>query len=378
MLLAITAATALAVIPLAQQPALQIAKPPTDVQSTESTDVPHTSANKSGLASNTFRSAEPVIPTSVRDAAIEKEQKCFSSQLYALITDTYQSATNINLNMTQTDVPAESEISVQTVFLTDLDVTTNTILLSVILLLSLMLLFYGQMFALPSVVFISVFGTLFGGFVLYHFLLDRYDNLPYSTWVCWGPFVLALASAGAVAVLLLGCRSRLPWMTAFIFGGSKGFLGALAGRELFASIFPETAELPRFPLYFWIFAGVATLLTALISAHHRTSDGKSVVVIYMVVFFGAYGTSLSVDSLVNFYQEPLPNWAFLVIFSVSCVLGAVFQLFISGNSAKENRETAKKGADKARESARVMTRAASRTLGRGASSSDNVEPLVKS
>ena len=98
----------------------------------------------------------------------------------------------------------------------------------------------------------------------------------------------------------------------------------------------------------------------------------------MVVFFGAYGTSVSIDSLINLHREPLPNWAFLVIFLFACVFGAVFQLFISGTSAKENRETAKKGADKARESARVMTRAASRTLGRGASSSDNVEPLVKS
>jgi len=324
-----------------------------------------------------------IDPVDIRDAVNDLEssatgrhqmatQTCFSTQLFALITGTYERATNISINTTVTDVSAESEISVQTVELTQLSVTTNTIVLSAILVLSLMLLFYGQMLALPSVVFISVLGSLCGGFVLFHFLINRHDDLAYSTWVCWGPFVLALALTGAVAVLFLGFKERLPWLTAFIFGGSKGFLGALAARELFESVFPDTAESPKFPLYFWIFAGLSTLTTALISAHHRTSDGKSVVVIYMVVFFGAYGTSVSIDSLINLHREPLPNWAFLVIFLFACVFGAVFQLFISGTSAKENRETAKKGADKARE----LTRSASQKLA-GAPASDNAEPLVK-
>ena len=68
------------------------------------------------------------------------------------------------------------------------------------------------------------------------------------------------------------------------------------------------------------------------------------VVIYIMVFLGAYGTTLGIDSLVSLYAEPLPNWTFLVIFGVACALGAVVQCYCSGNDAAAHRKQASEAA----------------------------------
>lgn len=166
-----------------------------------------------------------------------------------------------------------------------------------------------------------------------------------------------------VALLLCCMRERLPRLTGAIFGGAKGIIGAIATGDLFVSLVPAAAEWQYYTLCFWIFVSISTLGTALISAYHPAE-----VVIYIMVFLGAYGTTLGIDSLLTLYEgTPLPNWEYLTIFGVLCVLGAVFQCYCSGNDAAAHRK-------QTREKAESLTQGAA--SGASAPSAGAAEPLA--
>lgn len=282
-------------------------------------------------------------------------QTCLSEEIYHLVVATWNSVNRtVHVNVTEQDLDhaLEYEISIQAIRLSDVDLTTNTILLGTILGTSLVLLFCGQMFAVPSIVIISIFGSFAASFLLFYYLISVWAIDAFSEhstitqkefiFACYYPLGLAVFVSLVVALLLCCLRKRMPRITGAIYGAAKGVLGAIATGELFAALFPSIAELPEYDTYFFVFVVVSTIVVAVISAYHPRE-----VVIYIMVFLGAYGTTLGIDSLIALYtDESLENWAFLVIFGVACVLGAVVQCYFSGNDAEAHRKEVQEAAQR--------------------------------
>lgn len=266
---------------------------------------------------------------------------CLSDDLYTLIVNAGHAIPDNTTLLDFHDLATNFRINISVMGLSETAVTC--IVLSIILALSLVILLAGQYLAEIAVVMACSLFAFFGFFILIHQSI-RADNFGYDFYACVFPFMMALICSLVVDIIVLCLVRRVPAVTNFVFGAIAGAVLMLIMRQILIASDPTWVSTQHFNDLYWIFVGVVALLFGFLAVCLARSDGsKSLVVITVSCTLGGYGVALAITALVNLYTiEGMPDWSFLAIFIPATCVGLVFQFFLTGNHAAENRENTRR------------------------------------
>ena len=294
------------------------------------------------LAASELSGAKVLLPETSYPRKLQgTEPFCLSDDLYALMANAGRAIPDNTTLIDFHDLATNFRINISVMGLSETTVTC--IVLSIILVVSLVILLAGQYLAEIAVVMACSLFAFFGFFILIHQSI-RADNFGHDFYACVFPFMMALICSIVVDVIVLCLVRRFPAVTNFVFGAIAGAVLMLILRQILIASDPTWVSTEHFNDFYWIFVGVVALLFAFLAVCLARSDGsKSLVVIVVCCTLGGYGMALAISALVNLYTiEGMPDWSFLAIFIPATCVGLVFQFFLTGNHAAENRENTRR------------------------------------
>lgn len=228
--------------------------------------------------------------------------------------------------------------------------TITALVLSAAMLASLIVLLAGQKLLKTAILItISLLGFI-GFFCLIHLTVQSgADQSASDFYVCVFPFIMAILCAMLLDLVALHLINQFVWAPNFIFGVAASLVVCLILRENFQEATREAGrnavvELAFFDTWYWLIMTVIALIFGVLAAVLATSDGrKSVVVIGVTCMVGAYGVTLGITALANLYNaNVIPTWSFWAIAAPVAAVGLFVQFFLTGNHAKEHRESTRR------------------------------------
>jgi len=276
------------------------------------------------------------------DGMWETANFCLSTQVYDTLFDAAAASNRVrrSTRFNGTQIRLGSRFSP----------TTSTIVFCFLLVMSLILLFFGQYLAIPSLGILAYVVTTVVMFICLHILLAPTDEFmtygPYSRAAfapCMFPVAGAIGIGLILAVLLVCVATMIAWVASAIFGFVLGGIAMYLLRNIIVAAVPAVLE-DHAINFFWVGALVVALASGIASALCVSKDGsKSFIIILASSGAGGYGTALALSSLVNLYVgEGFASLYVLVTFLCLALTGFLFQYFLTGDDAKQHRETTRR------------------------------------
>jgi hypothetical protein len=195
-----------------------------------------------------------------------------------------------------------------------------------ILCVSLMLLFLGERLVKASIVSLALFGTFMACLSLGTW---AFATVSVEFLHCTLPVLLALVLAVSVAVALGLVMEEHASTSAFIAGAAVGAFGMYMIRVIIIATAPEVASSNSFNLY-WLVLLIVSIACGVLAFWFKT-----LIMLVASCLVGGCGVALSVYALIPVCGGPdLPSYAFFLIFGISMIIGALFQIHVTGTRAR--------------------------------------------
>merc|ERR1719238_2721948 len=270
-------------------------------------------------------------------------EKCLSHELFQVLSEGMVVVGNIKETAESVNSPTYKG-----------DQMSKILTLSIGLVLSVLLLFFGTKLATTAIAMVLFVVSFFLTFGVLDSMFYKPDVAPNFN-MCVMPWVAAVIIAMLAAIIVLCCASKIAELSLFVLGFGLGAVGMYMARSAIVASVPELMKETHGFSYYWAILAVVAILCGLLATWLKTG-----VYVVSTIGIGAYGVATCVAGLVMTADGGKPmgyepgdiNKAhfgpFIAIFISAAVVGAGVQYYFHTQDEKKKKdEESKKDEEKA-------------------------------